>query len=177
MVEVPDEGIAAVRGVDPGLNPHGVAEMVRAKASGPVGTMEAAEATGRDRVTATAAAMATGIGTVRGPEIATADVDGLNPDALNPDVLRRGGATEQADGMTDPAGTVPMASVAMPHQVVVSIAISPRANGIVVVRPGRRWAPLIDVAPPRNAGHPGLDNGRMRPDLLKHRRPHRHRMI
>ena len=172
MVEVPDEGIAAARGVDPGLNPHGVAETVRAKASGPVGRMEAAAATGRDRVTATAAAMATGIGTVRGPEIATADVDGLNPDGL-----RRGGLIEQADGMTDPAGTVPMASVAMPHQVVVSIAISPRANGIVVVRPGRRWAPLIDVAHPRNAGHPGPDNGRMRPDPLKHRRPHRHRMI
>lgn len=177
MVEVPDEGIAAARGVDLGLNPHGVAEMVRAKASGPVGRMEAAAATGRDRVTRTAAGMATGIGTVRGPEIATADVDALNPDALNPDVLRRGGLTELADGMTDLAVTVPMASVAIPHQGVVSIAISPRANGIAVVRPGRRWAPLIDVAHPRNAGHPGPDNGRMRPEPLKHRRPHRHRMI
>lgn len=183
MVEVPDEGIAADRGVDRGQSRRGgVVATAQEKVFVRGVTTKGDARIGRDPVTQTAAVTATGIATERGSAIGESVIaTGI--------VMATGIATATATAIVtvvdlspvvpirDPAARMATApSGAMLGQAVASTA-TPAAAAIGVVRPDRRWGPWIDAVHRTNGARPARGSVRIPPDPLKHRRPHHRQMI
>lgn len=179
MVEVPDEGIAADRGVDRGQSRRGgVVATVQEKVFVRGVTTKRDARIGRDPVTQTAAVTATGIATERGSAIGESVM-------ATGRVMATGIVTATATAVDlspvvpirDPAARMATApSGAMLGQAVASTA-TPAAAAIGVVRPDRRWGPLIDAVHRTNGARLARGSVRIPPDPLKHRRPHHRQMI
>ena len=179
MVEVPDEGIAADRGVDRGQSRRGgVVATAQEKVFVRGVTTKGDARIGRDPVTQTVAVTATGIATERGSAIGESAI-------TTGSLMATGIATVTATvvdlspvvPIRDPAARMATApSGAMLGQAVASTA-TPAAAAIGVVRPDRRWGPLIDAVHRTNGARLARGSVRIPPDPLKHRRPHHRQMI